>query len=72
MRRQEVRLGTWNVTGLGNRGVELLDAMEQYKIDVLGVSETWIKEGEPSQSLDSNGLALQEKTGQEKEVVAGF
>ena len=46
MRRQEVWLGTWNVTGLGNQEVELLDAMEQYKIDVLGVSETWLKEGE--------------------------
>ena len=42
-RREEVRFGTWNVTGLGNREAELLDALMTYKLDVLGVSETCLK-----------------------------
>ena len=46
MRRKELRIGTWNVTGLANREVELQDAMVAYKLDVLGVSETWLKKGE--------------------------
>ena len=45
LRREEVRLGTWNVTGMGNREAELLDALITYKLDVLGVSETWMKKG---------------------------
>ena len=45
LRREEVRFGTWNVTGLGNREAELLDALVTYKLDVLGVAETWLKKG---------------------------
>jgi len=45
-RREEVRFGAWNVTGVRGREVELVDAMEAYKLDVLGVSETWLKKGE--------------------------
>ena len=45
LRREEVRLGTWNITGLGNREAELLDALVTYKLDVLGLSETWLKKG---------------------------
>ena len=44
-RREEVRLGTWNVTGVMNREVELADALRAYKLDVLGVSETWLRKG---------------------------
>jgi exonuclease III len=46
LRRKELRLGTWNVTGVKNREVELKDAMDSYKLDVLGVAETWLKEGD--------------------------
>ena len=45
MRREEFRLGTWNVTGVGNREVELKDALAMYKLDILGLSETWLKKG---------------------------
>ena len=40
-----MRFGTWNVTGLGNREAELLNALVTYKLDVLGVAETWLKKG---------------------------
>ena len=46
MRRKEVRLGTWNVTGVGSRECELADAMAAYKLDVMGVSEAWLRKGE--------------------------
>jgi len=46
MRRREFRVGTWNVTGCRNREVELEDALKGYKLDVLGLSETWLKKGE--------------------------
>ena len=45
LRREEVRFGTWNVTGLGNREAELLDTLVTYKLDVLGVAESWLKKG---------------------------
>ena len=34
-----------NATRLGNREAELLDALVTYKLDVLGVAETWLKKG---------------------------
>jgi len=46
VRRKEIRMATWNVTGARNREVELEDAMKAYKIGVLGLSETWLKKGE--------------------------
>lgn len=45
LRREKLRLRTWNVTGLGNREAELLDALVTYKLDILGVSKTWLKKG---------------------------
>jgi hypothetical protein len=45
VRRKEMRMATWNVTGARNREVELEDAMKAYKIGVLGLSETWLKRG---------------------------
>ena len=45
MRRKEIRMATWNVTGARNREVELEDAMKAYKIGVLALSETWLKRG---------------------------
>jgi hypothetical protein len=46
MRRKELRLGVWNVTGCRNRECELEDALKGYKLDVLGLSETWLRKGE--------------------------
>lgn len=46
MRRKELRVGVWNVTGCRSRECELEDALKGYKLDVLGLSETWLRKGE--------------------------
>ncbi len=45
MRRKELRVGTWNITGVGGREVELKGTMDTYKLDILEVTETWLKKG---------------------------
>jgi hypothetical protein len=39
VRRKELKMATWNVTGAKNREVELEYAMKAYKLGVLGLSE---------------------------------
>ena len=38
-----VRFGAWNVRSLRGREEELLEEMEKYKLEILGVSETKMK-----------------------------
>ena len=35
-----MKIGTWNVTSLTGKEVELIDEMKKYKIEILGLSET--------------------------------
>ncbi|XP_014487631.1 PREDICTED: craniofacial development protein 2-like [Dinoponera quadriceps] len=38
--KRYMRIGTWNVTLLTGKGVEIAEEMEKYKLAILGVSET--------------------------------
>ncbi|CAG4980526.1 unnamed protein product [Colias eurytheme] len=48
-------IGLINICSLGTGHEELLAAMEQHNVDVLGINETWLKEGEEGRAPKFTG-----------------
>ena len=42
--RQVSRIGNWNVRSLKNKENEVIREMERYHLDILGLSETKVRE----------------------------
>ncbi|CAG4961356.1 unnamed protein product [Colias eurytheme] len=51
-------IGLINICSLGTGHEELLAAMEQHNVDVLGINETWLKEGEEGRAPKFTGYRL--------------
>ncbi|CAG4943324.1 unnamed protein product [Colias eurytheme] len=61
MVKSNLVIGLINICSLGTGHEELIVAMEHHNVDVLGINETWLKEGEEGRAPKISGYRLVHK-----------